>query len=262
MNAEIISADAFQVYQQLNIGTATPNMECLQQVPHHLINIKQPNETYSLHEFLTLTEIAIQQIQQKKKPVIICGGTALFINAFLYEYTLPKAMSQPKLRQQLLERYVEEGGLVLWKELNAIDPESANKIHPNNSHHLVRALELYQLTNQKPSEIKKRKQHSRPDTQIIGLKAKKEVVDQRIEKRINNMLENGWVNEVKQLIEQGITPDHQAFKAIGYKEIFNYIHAKIDYKEMVNCINSVTKKFSKRQMTWFKRIEDVNWQEI
>ena len=262
LNAEIISADAYQVYRHMDIGTAKPNAAELKAAPHHLIDIKDPTEAYSLGDFLSLSKQLITDIRQKNKPVIICGGTALFIHAFLYSYSLPNAQSDPDIRQDLLDQYDEYGKDYLWNKLQNIDPVSAASIHPNNKHHLLRALEIYAISKQKPSDIKQRSQTQRSDSKIIGLRSTKEVVHQRIDLRVKKMINDGFIDEVNDLRKRGVPSTAQSFKALGYLQVLDFIKGNINTKEMVECIQNLTKKFSKRQMTWFKKIENVNWQEI
>ena len=262
INAEIISADAYQVYKHMDIGTAKPTKKELALVPHHLIDIKYPNDDYSLHDFLSLSEKIIKKLRQKNKAIILCGGTALFIHAFLYSYSLPKAASDPKIRTQLLKDYDEKGKDYLWNKLNKIDPDSAVSIHPNNKHHLVRALEIYTISNKKPSEQKQKSETIRTDTKIIGLTSSKEVVKERIDLRVNKMIKDGFIQEVQELLDSGVSIEAQSFKALGYLQVFNYIKGSILKEEMVDYIKMLTKKFSKRQMTWFKRIDHVDWQEV
>lgn len=262
INAEIISADAYQVYRQMDIGTAKPSLDELNLIPHHLIDIKHPSEPYSLHEFLSLTETLISDLRKKNKSIIICGGTALFIHAFIYSYSLPKAASDSVIRDQLIKDYDVIGKDALWKKLHSIDPTSAQSIHPNNKHHLIRALEIYYISNKKPSEEKQKSNTIREDVKIIGLTSSKDVVHERIEQRVDMMMANGFIEEVQTLIHDGITPSMQSFKALGYLQVLDYINGLHNKEDMVEDIKKLTKKFSKRQMTWFKRIEDASWKTI
>jgi tRNA dimethylallyltransferase len=258
-NAQIISADAYQVYTGMDIGTAKINPKDQQNVVHHLIDIKHPNEPYSVHDFLQRSDSIIQQCKTTQTPLIICGGTGLFLRAFLYQYQFPQVQFDPHLREQLTQEYQQDSGHKLWKELNEIDTVSANKIHPNNKHHLIRALELARSTKKKPSEIK-HQSNIRSDVQIIGLTAEKSQLIDRINLRVDKMIEQGLVNEVKLLLDKGYSANLQSLKSIGYKEVISYLNDDIGHDEMIHLIKLNTKRFSKQQMTWFKKFENVNWQ--
>ena len=257
--AEIISADAYQVYKGLDIGTAKVSADQQALVTHHLIDIKSPNEAYSVVEFLALTEALISS----GKPLILCGGSGLFAKSFLYRYSFPpKAKSDPAVRQALEQDYDRLGKEALWERLNMCDPDTAERIHPNNKHHLIRALEIIQITGDNPSDVKHQANSIRTDTQVIGLTAPRSVVVQRISDRVDKMIQLGLIDEVASLLAQGALPESQSMQGIGYKDVIAYLHGRITKEKMIDCIKVQTHQFSKRQMTWFRKIENVHWKTI
>ncbi|RAP27303.1 tRNA (adenosine(37)-N6)-dimethylallyltransferase MiaA [Candidatus Marinamargulisbacteria bacterium SCGC AG-343-D04] len=260
--ASIISADSYQVYRYLDIGTAKVSKEQQQLVPHHLIDIKMPNETYTVVEFLQLTETIINSERTANRPIIICGGSGLFSRSFLYRYQFPKAQSDPDIRDQLARDYDTKGKDALWALLCQKDPVSAKLIHPNNKHHLIRALEISAITGLPPSQLKQHSATCRPDTKVIGLTVPRTVVKERISTRVDMMITQGLVQEVESLLQRGFSQDLQSMKGIGYKEVIDYLNGSLDKNKMIDCIKLHTHQFSKRQMTWFKRIDNVLWKNI
>ena len=246
----------------MDIATAKPSKEMLSNITHYLINEKNPNDPYSLEEFLTKTKKQITINRKNNRPTIICGGTGLFIRAFIHQYKLPNLTNNKLLRKELEETYNKEGGQSLWKKLNQKDPISAKNIHPNNPHHLIRALELAILSGKPPSTIKKQNDFPRKDTKIIGLKTTRTRVIERINERVDQMLNDGFVDEVDYLLKKGYNTTMQSFKALGYQEITDYLNKTTTYETMVTKIKTNTQKFSKRQMTWFKKFTHAIWKEI
>ncbi len=259
LNAEIISADAYQVYKGMDIGTAKITKEEQHIIPHHLIDIRNPDDAYNVTDFLNYTR---EILNNTKKHIIICGGNGLFARAFLYNYTFPNAPSNPEIRKQLEHQYTEHGKQSLWNLLNSIDPMSASKIHPNNRHHLLRALEIYEITKTPASHIKHQSNEPRNDTKIIGLTTDKNRVITRIHKRVDLMIQQGLVEEVIKLKKEGYTQNLPALKCIGYKECFDYLNNSITLEKMIDSIKVHTQQFSKQQMTWFKKIQNVTWKTI
>tara|TARA_A100001015_G_scaffold96156_1_gene106883 strand:+ start:2258 stop:3121 length:864 start_codon:yes stop_codon:yes gene_type:complete len=259
LNAEIISADAYQVYKGMDIGTAKISKEEQKIVPHHLIDIRNPDEAYNVTDFLNYTK---EIIKNTKKHIIICGGNGLFARAFLYNYAFPNAPSNPKIRKKLENQYGTGGKQSLWNLLNSIDPISASKIHPNNRHHLLRALEIFEITKKPASHIKHQSTHPRNDTKIIGLTTDKNRVINRIHTRVDSMIKQGLIEEVSKLKKEDYTQNLPALKCIGYKECFDYLNNSITLEEMIDLIKVHTQQFSKQQMTWFKKIQNVTWKTI
>lgn len=259
--AHIISADAFQVYKDLNIGTAKVLPDEQDGVPHHLIDIREAHESYSVAEFLDETKNIIETCRKSNTPIIICGGTGLYVRSFLYDYSFPDSIDTSR-RHDIEARGIEIGAQALWEELNTKDPEAAHKIPYQNMRRTVRALEVIEETGKKFSESSKRDTQPRNDTTIIGLTADRDVIIDRINKRVDLMVESGLIEEVQTLLKKGVPEDAQAFEGIGYKETIQYLNGSLTKPEMIDLIKIKTRQFSKRQMTWFRRLDNVNWHTI
>ena len=259
INGEIISADAYQVYKYMNIGTGKVTQQQQQEIPHHLLDILTPDQNYNVTDFLKKTNLIIKSLNKKNKQAIICGGNGLYLQAFLYNYRFPTAKSEPKIRAALENTYIKKGKEYLWTYLNKIDPNSAKNIHPNNKHHLLRCIEIYEITKQIPSEIKKKSITIRPNTKLIGLNSTRNVVKKLISTRVDNMIKAGLIDEVNSLLKKGYDPSLPALNCIGYKEVISHLKGIIDKQDMIELIKSNSNQFSKRQLTWFKKIENISW---
>jgi tRNA dimethylallyltransferase len=259
INGEIISADAYQIYKYMNIGTGKTPIKHQQKIPHHLLDILTPDQNYNVTDFLKRTNTLINSITKKNKTAIICGGNGLYLQSFLYNYTFPAAKSDPEIRKNLEEKYISKGKEYLWNYLNKTDPVSAKKIHPNNKHHLLRCIEIYEITKKIPSEIKQKSPTIRPNTKIIGLNSSRNVVKDLISTRVDNMIKIGLIEEVNLLLKKGYPHSLPALNCIGYKEVISYLKGIIDKKDMIELIKRNSYHFSKRQLTWFKKIENINW---
>jgi tRNA dimethylallyltransferase len=259
--AHIISADAFQIYKGLDIGTAKVLPDEQDGVPHYLIDIKEPHEHYSVAEFIKETNTIITSCRKQNIPIIICGGTGLYVRSFLYEYTFPDS-SDTSLRNDIEARGNEIGPKALWKELNKKDPKAAEKIPYQNMRRTIRALEVIATTGKLFSAASTQTESPRLDTRVIGLTADRDVIIDRINRRVDIMIENGLIDEVKTLLAKGVPETAQAFEGIGYKETIQYLNGSLSKSEMIDLIKIKTRQFSKRQMTWFRRLENVHWQTI
>ena len=265
IDAEIISADAYQIYKGLDIGTAkvTPSQQAL--IPHHLIDIKAPTASYNVTEFITQSKQIIKHIRSRQKPIIICGGTGFYIRSFLYDYQFPTP-STPTKKTTPSTHLEKSPSQDLWKQLNDIDPETAEKIPYQNKRRIIRALTIFYETNQKPSQIKQQRDIIRSDVKLIGLRYPRTTLIQRINTRIDQMIKNGLVDEVTQLLHTGVHPTAQSLQAIGYKEIVDYLTPQKNthingatLNDTIERIKIKTRQFSKRQMTWFKKFPHVQW---
>ena len=250
LNAEIISADSQAVYKGMDIGTAKPEPELRKILPHHLIDILTPDQQYNVSDFVNDADRACQDIYARGKTPVICGGTGFYIRNFLYGVA-PTPVSDPVLREQLKARITTEGNAALYKELAAIDPVSAAKIHPNDAYRICRALEVYYLSGKTRSafaiEPALRPQY---DFTFIVLQPPRDLLYRRIEERVNQMMEQGLEKEVQSLIVAGYTKDSPGLKAIGYHEWFEY-----DNKEQIcKAITHNTRKYAKKQYTYIRDI--------
>lgn len=258
-NGEIISGDSMQIYRGMDIGTAKIKAEEMEGIPHHLIDIKDPDESFSVAEFQQLVRGKISEIALKGKLPIIVGGTGLYIQSVIYDYQFSEAPADDSLRLQLEERAKEIGNEALHGELTKIDPESAAQIHHNNVRRVIRALEIYYCTGKIMSEYQK---HQEPDllyeTALIGLTMDREKLYERINYRVELMLEEGLIEEVKGLYEQGLR-DFQSIQAIGYKEIYDYLAGRAGFEDAVEMLKQNSRRYAKRQLTWFRNKMEVEW---
>jgi tRNA dimethylallyltransferase len=261
LNGEIISADAYQVYKGFNIGTATPTLEEQERIPHHLINHKSPESQYSVVEFLEDCNNCIKKIIKKKKTVIICGGTALYINAFINNYTMHYP-TDASIRKKLEEKAKNIEKEKLWLELHEKDPDHAKTIPYQNTRRIIRALEIIYLTKKPITSDKPHINTKRNDTNIIGLIAPREIIIKKIDQRVEKMIKEELIEEVKLLLKKGVPEDCPAFSAIGYKETLLYLKGTLSKSEMIEQIKIKTRQFSKRQMTWFRKFQNVSWINI
>lgn len=259
-NGEIISGDSMQVYRGLDIGTAKVTEEEMAGIPHHLINVRDIDESYSAADFQATARQAIQDISRRGKLPIIVGGTGLYIQSLLWDYKLGSE-GEPEddsLRKEF-EAYAEEkGNQALWKKLQANDPLAAEKIHYNNRKKMIRALEVFQLTGHSILEPKEQPKKLY-DSFLIGLNTDRAVLYDRINQRVDVMVEQGLLNEAKRLAE---TPDVQAAQGIGYKELFPYFSGEISLDTALEEVKLHSRRYAKRQLTWFRNRMSVHWYDL
>lgn len=250
LNAEIISADSQAVYKGMDIGTAKPEQELRAILPHHLVDILTPNQQFNVSDFVDAADRACSDIAARGKTPVVCGGTGFYIRNFLYGVA-PTPVSDPELRERLKSRIKTEGNEALYKELKEIDPQSAERIHPNDAYRICRALEVYYLSGKTRTDFaidtKLRPQY---DFTFIVLEPPREVLYQRIEERVYQMIEQGLEQEVKSLLSAGYTKDSPGLKAIGYHEWFEYQ----DKEKVRQAIIHNTRKYAKKQYTYIHDI--------
>lgn len=257
---EIINADSMQVYRGLDIGTAKPSQEEQGRVHHHLIDILNPDEPYSAAIFRKQADEIIQMLHKKKIPIFVVGGTGLYMKV-LTRGIFHGPEADPELRRRLKKRIAEEGSKALHEELRILDPEAASRIHPRDSIRIVRALEVAYQTKRPLSSWQREHGFQEKPYEVlkIGLICEKDELKKRIEERVEEMLKKGWVEEVKNLLARGYTPNLKPFQALGYKQIISYLHGQIDFRAAVDLIKKETRKYAKRQITWFKADPEINW---
>jgi tRNA dimethylallyltransferase len=251
-NGEIISCDSMQIYRGMDIGTAKITAAEMESIPHHMIDIKNAGENYSCADFVADARQCITDITNRAKLPIICGGTGLYIDSLLNINNFSAAGEDSKIREELYKSDKDE----LYRELQVIDPESAEVINPNNVKRVVRAIEIYRLTGKKKSvwDIESSPQKLY-DTIIIGLNyASRDELYKKIDERVDFMLENGLIDEVKS-IDYGTS----SMQAIGYKEILDFLKGAVTLEEAVANIKRNTRRYAKRQITWFKRNNEIKW---
>ncbi len=255
-NGEIISGDSMQIYRKMDIGTAKPSKEEMQGIPHHLIDVCDITEPFSAARFVELATAAINDIISRGKLPIIAGGTGLYIDTLISGTELSATEDDPVLRESLFKEAEEIGNTAMHERLRAIDPESAEAIHPNNVKRVVRALEIYHKTGITKTEFDKRSRQSEsiyaPHTVYIMPK-ERETIYERINRRVDKMFDMGLEEEVKALVNEGLRETPTASQAIGYKEFYPYFEGKTDISAVKESICLNTRHYAKRQFTWFNR---------
>lgn len=261
INGEIISADSMQVYKNFNIGTAKASAEEMKGIKHYLIDELDADEEFSVYEFKIRAEKYINKILSEGKIPIIVGGTGFYIQSVLYGIDFSEEESDTKYRQQLEDIAQEKGRAFLHNMLFRIDPVSAQKIHENDLKRVIRALDYYHENKCPISEHNHMQQQKEAayDYAYFVLNRDRQTIYDRINKRVDMMISNGLVEEVRSLIAGGISPDSVAMQGLGYKETVRYINGDISLDRLSELIKLGTRHFAKRQITWFKRERDVNW---
>ena len=261
VNGEIISADSMQVYKGMDIGSAKITAEEMQGVPHHLLDILEPWEEFNVVVFQQKCKEALEGIYNRGHIPILTGGTGFYIQAVLKDIDFTENEDNNEYRAQLEALGEKEGAQVLHNMLAQVDPEAAKAIHANNMKRVIRALEFHHFTGEKISDHNEREAEKEPAYNFcyFVLNDERSLLYERIEKRVDIMLENGLVEEVKRLVDKGCTRNMVAMQGLGYKEIVDYLDGKITLEEAIYIIKRDTRHFAKRQITWFKREKDVIW---
>lgn len=259
LNTEVISGDSMQVYKGMDIGTGKVTEQEKENIPHHMLDILNPDQTFSVAEYQKIVQQKITQLNNKGKTPLLVGGSGLYIQAVLYDYTFSEQKRDEALTKQLELRIEQEGNLALYDELKQLDPIQATSIHPNNKRRLIRALETYYTTGKTMSE-RHAEQGQTPiyEHVLIGLEMDREQLYNQINQRVDQMIEQGLVEEVTYLYKQNY--EHtQAMKAIGYKEIIPYIKGETDLEIAVSLLKRNSRHYAKRQYTWFKNKMNIQW---
>ncbi|NLL67748.1 MAG: tRNA (adenosine(37)-N6)-dimethylallyltransferase MiaA [Clostridiaceae bacterium] len=261
VNGEIISADSMQIYRGMNIGTAKPTLEERRGIPHHLLDIVNPDEEYSVARFKDDALTCIKDIISRGKTPIVAGGTGLYINSLVYNITFSDTIIDWEYRNKLNKISQEQGPQVLYEHLQQVDPKSAEAIHPNNIKRVIRALEVFKTTGTPISEHKEASRKLPPIYEFIvyGLQVEREKLYQRIDKRVDKMMDMGLYEEVEGLLNNGYSPNLVSLQGIGYKEIISAIVGKCALKDAIENIKLGTRHLAKRQITWFKKTEGLIW---
>ena len=260
LNGEIISGDSMQIYRGMDIGTAKATMDERQGIPHHLIDEKNPDEPYSVAAFQQTVRAKMEEIKSRGKLPIIVGGTGLYIKSVLYDYEFAGESESKEVDEA---KYGHLSNEELHAKLAAVDEAGAKDIHPNNRKRVIRALEIYETSGVKKSEMIEKQEHKMIyDACLIGLTDDRNVLYDRINKRVDVMYETGLVEEVKALFDQGIPAESQSIRAIGYKELYDYFKGFISLEESKELIKRNSRRYAKRQYTWFNNQMDVTWFKV
>lgn len=259
-NGEVVTADSMQVYRHMDIGTAKPASEEMGGVPHHLMDIVDPDEEYTAARFSREAGEAIENIASRSRLPIVAGGTGLYIRALLHGL-FEGPVSDKAIREGLMAQALDKGKEALHEELKKIDPEAASSIHPNNIARVIRAIEVYRLTGKPISAFQK--EHgftpSRFDALKIGLIKEREELYRDIDARVDRMMEAGLVEEVKTLLERGYSARLKPMGGLGYKEVAGYLSGRYPIDEAVRLLKMNTRHYAKRQLTWFRKDPGIKW---
>lgn len=261
-NGEIVSCDSMQLYKYMDIGSAKPTAEEQAQVKHYLVDQIDPREMFSVAKYQKLAKAAIEEIFNKGRTPIIAGGTGLYLNSLLYDMDFSAPPMENEYRNRLYDDAEKYGAEALHQRLKELDPDAAERIHPNNVKKVVRALEAAQAGN----KVKNFATELRPCTdytvKLIGLTRDREELYERINLRVDILIEMGLIDEVKGLLDRGLSESDISMKGIGYKEIIGYCNHEYDLETAVNMVKKNTRRYAKRQLTWFKRYDDMKWFDI
>lgn len=258
-DGEVVSADSMQVYRGMDIGTGKLPPEERRGIPHHLIDVVDPQETFNVAEYQRRALAAIADIRGRGRLPLLVGGTGLYFRAVVREFLFPGPGSDPDLRAKLAAEAESLGSPELHRRLKDVDPVAAERIHPNDRRRIIRALEVYTLTGRPISEYQKARLEPRFDLLCVGLTASRESLYRRIEARVDKMVAMGLVDEVRQLVERGLESWLTAVQALGYKEFFPHLRGEEELATAVARLKQETRRYAKRQLTWFRREPDVQW---
>ena len=253
---EIISSDSMQIYKKLDIGTAKVDLDKTD-IPHHMVDILEAHENFSVADFKFKAKEIISDINSRGGLPILVGGTGLYINSIVYNLDFTETKADYEYRDELRKILEEKGSEFLYKKLYILNKDMAEKIHPNNGQRIIRALEILKSGNEKENNF--RQENEDYNLIFIGLNMDRERLYERINSRVDKMIELGLVDEVRSLLDQGLDKNSQSLKAIGYKEVISYLEGEIEYSEMIDLIKKNSRHYAKRQLTWFRRDGRIKW---
>lgn len=259
-NGEVISADSMQIYKRMNIATAKPTREEMAGIPHHLIDFLDPSEPFSVADYTALAHNTIQEVSSRGRLPILAGGTGLYIDSVVKNISFTEIATDPELRHELNQLAEEKGSVYLLEMLAEIDPETANRLHPNNLPRIIRAIEVYRLTDTTMSEHQKQSRGvpSPYQTVMLGLNFRdRQKLYDRIDMRVNQMLDAGLIEEAKEILADERLKT--AAQAIGYKELQRYFNGEEALEEAVRRIQQESRRYAKRQLTWFRKNPEIEW---
>ena len=260
LGIEVISADSVQIYRKLNIGSAKPTAEEMQGISHHMMDILEPEASFSVADFCAIAKDTVDAIHQKGKIPIIAGGTGLYISSFMNNISFAEEKTENTIRDALYRQLEQIGAEAMHQKLSAIDPVAAKSIHPHNTKRVIRAIEIFETTGKTMTE-QNRESKLVPSPYafiLVGLNCERELLYERINRRVDMMVEQGLFQEVQALLEQGVSKDAQSMQGIGYKEAVQYLCGEISKEESIEAIKQNSRRYAKRQLTWFKR-EPYRW---
>lgn len=256
LGGEAVSCDSMQLYRDMNIGTAKPTAEEMRGVPHHMIDVCEPGEAFSVARYVQQADLCVRDVLARGRVPVIVGGTGLYADSLISGLTFAERQEDMQLRRKLTARYETEGAEALHAELAAVDAEAAARLHPNDGRRIVRALEIYALTGETITEHD-RKTRERPDRfdalRLVLSPEPRERLYSRIDQRVDAMLREGLLSEVEALLARGLSPECTALQAIGYKEFVGALRGECTVAEAAEELKRATRRYAKRQLTWFRR---------
>ena len=264
LNAEIISADSMQIYRGMDVGTAKPTPEEQGGIVHHMIDVVDPDQDFTVAQYQEMVEEILASISARGKRALLTGGTGLYVKAVIDGFDFPAQPEDFQLRRQLQQIAQTQGPKALHDKLQRVDPVSARRLHPNDVRRVIRALEVYEVTGTPLSELLERQEHRPPrhEALFFGLTRPREELYLRCDQRVDLMLEQGLLDEVKQLLERGFDQRGTALQAIGYKELIGYLQGQYDWEEGIRLLKRNTRRYAKRQYTWFLRDRRIQWIDV
>lgn len=259
-HGEVISADSVQLYKYFNIGTAKLTPQEQKGVPHYFLDLLEPDQEFSVAQFQGMARKKIKEINRRGKLPFLVGGTGLYIQAVIDPYHFPETVSIHELRRKFRKIWAEGKGGELYRELQEVDPITANRIHPNDFRRISRALEVYHLTGTPISDFqKKRFDSSQYELAMVGLTRSRPEIYRRIERRVDLMFKNGIVEETKSILARGYDQHLKPFQSLGYKQVVSYLNGEYDLATAIELTKKATRNYAKRQLTWFRRDPRIKW---
>ncbi len=259
IGGEVVSADSMQVYSQMNIGTAKPDAEEMAGIPHHLLDVVSPDTNFSLEQFVTLAHEAIQDIYKRGKLPILAGGTGLYIDTVMENRPLSRDSFDPEVRQRLEKEWETLGGEGMLERLRGIDPKSAESLHKNEKRRILRALEIYETTGETKSAHIEKKSEKIYDYFVFAIELPREILYNRIDRRVDAMLQAGLLREVESVYALLRGKKRTALQGVGYKELIWYLEGRATFSEAVSLLKRNTRRLAKRQFTWFRANPAIHW---
>lgn len=264
LNGEIISADSMQIYKYMNIGTDKISENEMNGIPHYLIDIIKPDEDFTVADYKIKATKCIENIYKSNKLPMVVGGTGLYINSLVYDLSFTRVPPNDDFRNKCENMANKYGNNYIYEELKKVDLPSVKRINVNDRKRIIRALEIYYETGKPMSENYKnfRKHNDKYNIVMVGLTMKREELYSKINNRVEEMIKNGLIDEVKTLLDMGYTRDLNSLQGLGYKEVLGYLNNEMNLDETIDLIKRNTRKFAKRQLTWFRRDNRINWVDL
>lgn len=264
LDGEIVNADSIQVYKDLNIGTAKATIDEMENITHHMLDVADKFDEFTVSDYRSMALPIIKDIISRGKTPIIVGGTGFYINSLLFDMDYGNATKDETIRAKYENLAKEHGNEYVYDILKSVDIDSANKLHANDLKRVIRALEIYESTGTKKSTMQNTMQsfNTGINPLIIGLTMDRDKLYSRINQRVDIMVSDGLIDEVRNLVSLGLNNTHQSMSGIGYKEIYSYINGEMTLDESLELLKKNTRHYAKRQITWFKRVPTLQWIDL